>query len=363
LSETYFAPRVTLDDFEAAALTALPKSAFEYLAGGSGYDVTLRRNRSAFDNVEILPRILTDVSSLTTKVFFFGREHRFPVLMAPTAFHRLFHLNGEAETIRGVNQTGTTLVASSFSTTSFEDMQAASTRPLWFQVYVHPDRGFTRELVERVVAAGAEAICVTVDLPTNAARDREARAGFEVPPGMSRVNLERLSANAAHALHSSENGLYNSVRAANVTWSDIEKLRSYLRIPLLLKGVLRAQDAITAQKVGCEGVIVSNHGGRALDGVPATFRVLPEIADHVGDTLVVMCDGGIRRGTDVLKALASGAQAVFIGRPYLYGLAVDGASGVTRVIEILYAEFAMAMGLSGCASIAEINATLLLKRY
>ena len=351
---------ITLDDYEAAARARLSAMAYEYIASGSADDIALRRNREAFQQIEILPRVLADVSHIDTRVTLFGREHAFPILLAPTGYHKLFHEEGELETVRGANLAGATLVGACFATTTFEAMQQVSQNPLWFQLYIQPDRGYTQELLRRVIAAGCQAICVTVDFPVNAPRDRERRVQFELPAGMTRANLLGLGAGLASAAHRIVGrDIYNAVRAANATWKDIEWLRSISSVPLLLKGVARADDAQTAVSAGCDGVIVSNHGGRSLDSVPASLDLLPAIADRISDRATILMDGGIRRGTDVLKALASGADAVMTGRPYLYGLAVHGADGIAEIVNILRTEFEMAMGLAGCAKLGDIDTSLL----
>ncbi|WP_446745690.1 alpha-hydroxy acid oxidase [Silvibacterium acidisoli] len=352
-----------LDDYEVTARELLNKAAYEYIASGAADEKTLKANRAAFDEIEILPQVLVDVSSIDTSRTIFGRKHDYPILLAPTGYHRLFHERGEIESVYGANRSNTTLIASTFSTVSFEAMQRASAAPLWFQLYMQRDRGFTRELVRRVTEAGCEAICLTVDLAVNSPRDRELRAGFELPAGMVRENLIDMGRETASAAHSGGVGmLYNQVRAPNVTWKDVEWLRDELTIPLLLKGVLRPEDAETARQLGCDGVIVSNHGGRALDGVPSTMSMLPKIADKVGGSLALFLDGGIRRGTDVFAALAMGADAVMVGRSYLYALAVDGAEGIERMMAILKTEFEMAMGLAGCTALSTIERAMLQMR-
>jgi 4-hydroxymandelate oxidase len=352
---------VNLDDYEAAARSLLDEQAFEYVASGAGSETTLRANRAAFDDLELLPRMLRDVSRIDTEVELFGRTHRMPVLLAPTGYHRLMHPRGELETIAGANLADCTMIAANFATESFVDVQAQATRPQWFQMYVQNDRSFTRDLLQEVLAAGCEAVCVTVDQPVNAIRDREARIGFELPKGMERANLKRLGALAA-AAHSPEGfNIYNAVRAADLTWKDLEWLRSECTVPLLLKGILHPDDAILAQQSGCDGIIVSNHGGRALDGVQATLTALPAIVAAVPEMTVLM-DGGIRRGTDIVKALALGAEAVLLGRPYLFGLAVDGAAGVAQVINMLHMELQIAMGLMGCSNVEQLQPSLLHSR-
>ena len=353
-------PPVSLDDYEAEAETLLSKMAFDYVSSGSGDGYTLRRNRQAFAEIELLPRALVDVSKIDTRVEILGRVHEFPILLAPVGYHKLFHRDGELETVRGANACGATLIASCFSTLSYEEMRQASTDPLWFQLYINPDRGFTREMVETVVEAGCEAVCITADMAVNPLKDSQYSTPFRLPEGLMRANLRGLGSEVASASHRTiGRNIYNYVRAANATWKDIEWLRSILPIPLVIKGILRPEDARTAIAAGCNGVIVSNHGGRALDGVPATIDVLPRIADSVGDQGLIVMDGGIRRGIDALKALARGARAVMIGRPYVFGLAVRGAPGVGEVVDMLRVELETAMALCGCASLANVDATLL----
>ena len=352
---------INLDDLELSAKRSMETGAFEFVASGAGDEHTLRANRSAFDDWNLLPHALRDVSVIDTTVTLFGRQHVLPVLLAPTGYHRLVHPRGEFESIAGANLAECTLVASCFATETFAEVQAQAARPQWFQLYVHQDRGFTRELLRRVLDAGCEAVCVTVDTPVNPNRDRERRIGFELPKGLERANLSGMGAAMAQAPRSSQGrNIYNAVRASNLTWKDVEWLRRECPVPLLLKGILRAEDARTARSCGCDGVIVSNHGGRALDGVPATLTVLPGIAEAVGHEMVVLMDGGIRRGTDVVKALANGARAVLLGRPYLYGLAVDGAEGMAHAVQLLRVELEVAMGLLGCSSVAQIDQSVLL---
>ncbi len=353
-------PIVSLDAYELQAKSILDQMAFDYITSGSGDGYTVRRNREAFQAIEIVPNILRDVSKIDTGVGLFGRMHDFPILLAPTGYHKLFHPEGELETVRGAGLCGATLVTSCFSTVGYEEIQQRSTGPLWFQLYVNPDRGFTRSLVDQVLNAGCEAICLTVDVPVNTTKDSRHSTDFRLSEGIQRVNLIPLGSEIAGASHRTVGrNIYSAVRAANATWKDVEWLRSILPIPLLLKGVLRGEDAQTAMAAGCDGLIVSNHGGRALDGVPAAIDVLPQIVERVRGQGKILTDGGIRRGADVFKALALGADAVMIGRPYLYGLAVRGAQGVQEVVDLLQVELKMAMGLAGCASLREIDRSLL----
>ncbi len=256
---------------------------------------------------------------------------------------------------------GATLVAAAFANVTIEAMGALCERRPWFQVYLQTDRGFTKELIDRAIASGCEAICLTVDVPVNGPRDRELRAGFQLPPGVERANLAKLGNLIATAAHRpAGRNIYSAVHGPDATWKDIDWLRSVVPVKLLLKGILHPDDADLARKAGCDGVIVSNHGGRSLDSVAATIDALPPIVDRVGGQMAVLMDGGIRRGIDVFKALAKGANAVLIGRPYLYGLAVGGAHGVARVIEILRTELEMTMGLAGCPTLSDISSRFLL---
>jgi 4-hydroxymandelate oxidase len=352
---------ITLDDFEYEARNFTSHTTYEYVIGGAGADLSIRDNRAAFSRIRLNPRVLIDVSSVHTRLEIFGREHEFPILLAPTGYHKLLHPDAELETVRGANFGAATLVAAAFANVTIEAMAAASERPLWFQVYLQTDREFTKELIDRAVASGCEAVCITVDVPVNGPRDRELRAGFQLPPGAERANLAKLGNLIATAAHRpSGRNIYSAVHGPDATWKDIEWLRSVVPVRLLLKGILHPDDAELALKTGCDGLIVSNHGGRSLDSVSATIDALPPIADRVGGRMTLLIDGGIRRGIDVFKALAKGATAVLIGRPYLYGLAIGGAHGVARVVEILRTELEMTMGLAGCPTLSQISSRFLL---
>lgn len=356
LSKAQIAVLRTLDDFESLALQYMSPAVYEYVAGGAGSDQTVIRNRTAFNKLSILPRVLVDVSRIDTAVTLFGRRHEFPILLAPTGYHKLIQPVGELATVEGANDSGATLVAAAFSTVTFEQMATRSRHPLWFQLYVQRDRGFTKELIDRVVAAGCEAICVAVDVPVNGPRDRELRAGFRLPGGMERANLSSLGSEIAGGAHRPQGRhIYSATHAADVTWEDIDWLRNVVSVPLLVKGVMHPDDAAMAYNAGCDGVMLSNHGGRSVDTVISTIEALPRMTDRLQGRIPVILDGGVRRGTDVFKALALGASAVMIGRPYMYGLAVGGADGVSRVVEILRTELEMTMGLAGCCSLAAIK--------
>lgn len=351
----------TLDEFQPLAEAYLSPLAYAYVIGGAGSEITVAENRAAFNRIRLLPRILVDVSRIDTTLKLFDRDYAFPILLSPTGYHKLMHPEGEIETVQGANRAEATMIAALFSGVSIEAISARSERPVWIQVYLQNDRTFMKEFMERILAAGCEAVCMTVDEPVIGPRDREHRAGFKLPPGVERANLANLGSSIAAGAHRpSGRSIYSATHGSNVTWKEVEWLRSILPVRLLLKGILRAEDAERAMNAGCDGIIVSNHGGRSLDTVPATIDMLPEIAERIGGRIPVLLDGGIRRGIDVFKALALGATAVLIGRPYLYGLAVGGASGVARVVEILRTELEMTMGLTGCPALSSISRELLL---
>ncbi len=354
-------PLASVSDFEKAARVRMSTMAYGYVSGGAGDEQTLAWNQSAYGEIKLRSRVLVDVSKIDTSVQLFGRTLPHPILLAPTAYHKLVHPDGEIATARGAEAADTTMIVSSFATERIENIaRAVPVATLWFQLYVQPDRGFTRALVQRAEAAGCQALCLTVDTPVLGARNRETRVAFQLPKGMTRANLESLSAATASSSHRpAEGAIYSGVLEPRLTWKDVEWLRGIAKVPVLLKGVLDAEDATRAAEAGVDGLIVSNHGARNLDTVPATVTALPRVAEAVAGRMPILLDGGIRRGTDVLKALALGATAVAIGRPYLYGLAVDGSAGVSRIVQILQTEFEMAMALTGRTSLAAVDRTVL----
>jgi 4-hydroxymandelate oxidase len=349
---------VSLSDYEPLARERIPHMAYEYVSGGAADEITLRWNREAFDRIRLRPRVLVDVSRLDTRVTLFGQEMPFPILLAPTAYHRLVHPEGELATVKGADAAGATLIASMLATTAVEDMAKVSTRPLWFQTYILKDRGFTRDLAQRAEGAGCKALCVTVDSPVVGVRNRDQRARFALPPEMERANLKGLMRPGGN-LRPQEGDIYTPILDASLVWKEIDWLRSFARAPVLLKGILNPEDADRAVKSGASGIIVSNHGARNLDTVPATIDALPEVADKIAGRVPILMDSGVRRGTDVFKALALGATAVLIGRPYLYGLGMAGSEGVRRVVNILQTEFKVAMALGGRPSLRDIDRSAL----
>jgi 4-hydroxymandelate oxidase len=351
---------VNLADFEALALARLAPPVRAYIAGAAADEISLRRNRSAFDEILLKPRVLRDVSHIDTAAEVCGQSLRVPILLAPTAYHRMAHPEGERATARGAGASGATMVVSALATTRFEEIAEAAAGPLWFQLYVQRDRAFTRDLVQRVEAAGCKAICITVDTPVLGTRNRETREGFALAPDLDRANLRGHA--GATAGHFDESGVYSTLLDPTLTWKEIDWICGFAKVPILLKGIMAPEDAALALDHDVAGLIVSNHGARNLDTTPAAIEALPGVAAAAGGKLPILFDGGIRRGTDVVKALALGARAVLVGRPCLYALAAAGAAGVERVLQILSTELVTAMALCGCTSIAEIDRTVLWPR-
>jgi 4-hydroxymandelate oxidase len=335
---TSAAPLLTLEDYEQAARARVDPVAWEYIASGAADEISLRWNVEAYRSTRLVPRQLRDVSSLDTSVTLSGTRLAHPILLAPTACHKLAHPDGEVGTARGARAAAAGMVLSSYSTVPVEQVAAEKPPLFWFQLYVQ-DRAYTERLLRRVVAAGAKAIAVTVDTPVGGPRNRQERSGFVFPSNLPHIS----GARAEHPL----------------SWKDLEWIQRAASVPIYLKGILHPDDADIGVKAGAAGIMVSNHGGRNLDTALATIDALPAIVDKVGGRVPVIVDGGIRRGTDVLKALAYGASAVMIGRPFVHGLAVNGAAGVEAVIGILRRELEMAMMLSGCATLASIDRSIL----
>ncbi len=357
---------VNLTDHETHARQVLDDNAWAYFAGGAGDEITLRANRIAWDALALQPRVLRTLAGGHTRTQLLGRELAHPILLAPVAFQRMAHGDGELAMALAAAALGAGLVLSTQSSVPMEAVAQAmlgdDTRgPLWFQLYMQHDRGLTVELVQRAERAGFEALVLTVDAPTHGARDRERRAGFQLPVGISAVHLTGLPASAQPALQTGQSALFDRLLATSATWADIAWLQAQTKLPILLKGILHEDDAREAVRLGVSGVIVSNHGGRTLDTAVATARVLPRIAEAVAGTVPVLVDGGIRRGTDVLKAVALGASAVLVGRPAVFALANAGAVGVAHVLRLLRDELEIAMALCGCATLADVTPALLFR--
>ncbi|MFF4284584.1 alpha-hydroxy acid oxidase [Streptomyces sp. NPDC001633] len=338
------------EDYEAAARARLDRPVYDFIAGGSGDEVTLRGERAAYERYRLRPRTLVDVSHCETGTTLLGSPVSFPVGVAPMAYHRLVDAEGETATVRAAGAVGALTVTSTFASRTIEETARAATGPLWLQLYVLRERAVTESLVRRAEAAGYRALVITVDAPRMARRERDLRNGFSLPRHIRPVNLDDGQAGGLHGSRAGSSTLADHAARhhdAAFTWQDLAWLRSLTSLPLVLKGVLTGQDARRAAELGVEGLIVSTHGGRQLDGAIAALDALPEVVAAVPETCEVLVDGGIRRGTDVLKALALGARAVLVGRPVLWGLAVDGAAGAERVLATLRAELTEAMALTG----------------
>jgi isopentenyl diphosphate isomerase/L-lactate dehydrogenase-like FMN-dependent dehydrogenase len=371
----------TIEQMRLAARRKLPKQIFDFIDGGAGDEITLRANRTAFERVVLRPRQLVDVSTRTLSRRVLGETLPLPIVFAPTGLQRLVHRNGELETARAAGDAALPFTVSTGSSFSIEEIAAVSSGSLWFQLYLWRDRDVVSSLVNRAKAAGYRVLVVAVDVPLVGLRDRDLRNGMTIPP---RIRPKNVLDAARHprwvrelitgppitfrnfvnsGLPVGDSGLklmaYVNKNLINprATWEELLWLRALWPGKLIVKGVLTAEDSVRAVEAGADGVVVSNHGGRQLDCVPATLDVLPEVVAAVGDRAEVLVDGGIRRGTDIVKALALGARAVMIGRPYWWGLTLAGGVGVSRVIEIFRDELDMALALIGRPDVSELDAS------
>lgn len=370
-------------DFRRLAAKKLPPSIFHYIDGGSDDEISQRRNTTAFDDMELMPQPLRDVSRIDTRVTVLGSTLEWPVFLSPTGASRLFHHHKELGVSRAAARAGTLYSLSTAGTATIEQVAEVCPGPKMFQLYVYKDRGLTRELIERCKAADYDAVCITVDTPKPGNRERDLVHGLQMPPKFGLRHLVSFAkhfgwsmnfirdpefsfANLAHRIPGRDfialATYMNSQWDLTVGWKDFEWLRQQWDGALLVKGLLSAEDAKRAQAMGATGIMISNHGGRQLDTAPAPVDCIAPMRDAVGNSLELICDGGIRRGTHVLKALALGANACSIGRPYLYGLAAGGEAGVERVLRLLRAEVERDMMLLGATSIAELDHRFLARR-
>jgi isopentenyl diphosphate isomerase/L-lactate dehydrogenase-like FMN-dependent dehydrogenase len=340
---------VSVFDWEEAALAGLEPSVAGYLAGGAGDERTLAGNRTAFERIRLLPRVLTGVAAADLATTVLGTRVSMPVLVAPVGHQGHLHPDGDAATARAAAGAGTVMIVSTMANASVETIAAAAPgAPRWFQLYARRDLGHRREIVERAEAAGYGAIVLTVDLVSLGRREREIRGGFRLAESIELPNLHRAD-EASRTLEAT-----TSLLDPALSWADVERLRSWTSLPVLVKGVLHPRDAELAVEHGCAGVVVSNHGGRQLDGAIAPIDALPRIAEAVGDALELYVDSGIRRGVDVVAALALGARAVLVGRAPIYGLVAGGEAGVRAVLELLRAELENALHLCGVATVTDV---------
>ena len=329
---------VTVDDYEPAARAVLPDDVYQYFAGGAGDEWTLAQNRSAFDRWYLRPRFLRGSGSPDASSTVLGQSVSMPVIVAPWAFQWMAHPDGEFATARAAGAAGAIIVVSSTAMDHLEEIASTGDGPKWWQLYVFTDHGVTAEMLNRVAAAGFGAVCLTVDFQAVGLRHRDTRSGFVLPIGPKSADL---------------------AFDPSVSWDDLGWIREQAPgLPLLLKGILTGEDALLAIEAGVDGIVVSNHGGRQLDGAPSALTVLPEIVSAVDGRVPVLMDGGIRRGTDIVKGLALGAMAVMVGRPVAWGLAAAGEEGVAGVLAILRDELVNAMALCGCRTVEEITPAL-----
>ena len=345
---------LTISDFERRAAELMPPGAHGYFAGGAGEEITLRDNVAAWQRLALRPRVMVDCAERDPSTTVLGRRRAHPLIVAPTAFHTLAAPDGEAASARGAAATHTPFCLSTLSSTGVVELATrAPDATRWFQVYVFKDRAVTREMVAAAVEHGYEALVLTVDLPVFGTRERDIRSGFE----LGETALGNLAAAGARGTLTLQE--LGALLDPSLTWDDVGSFADDSGLPVLVKGVLTPEDARRAADSGAAGIVVSNHGGRQLDTVISGADALPAVVEEAGEELDVLVDGGIRRGTDVLKALALGARAVMIGRPVLWGLAVGGEHGVRRVLKLLLAEIDTALALTGAPRAAELDRSFL----
>jgi 4-hydroxymandelate oxidase len=349
---------VNLHEYAPLAQRRLSEQVWNYVAGGAGDEHSLRWNEQAWQRLALWPRVLVDVSRVDTTTTLVGHRLAHPILLAPTAAQASYHPGAEAATLAGAADAESLAVMSTLGSTPVAELGAAAAGPWWFQLYVQPDRPFTEGLVGRAVEAGASALVVTVDTPLLGARDTDRRLGGHTVDAMQPPNLAAPASPSAPRGTRAHQQVHNPHLDPSLTWAELSWLVELSPVPVLAKGVVRPADARRAVDCGVSGVVVSNHGARNLDTVVATAAALPRVVASVGGQLPVLVDGGIRRGTDVAKALCLGADAVLIGRPAIWGLAVDGPTGVRDVVDLLRAELMMAMGLLGAPSLDALTADL-----
>jgi L-lactate dehydrogenase (cytochrome) len=373
----------SIRDLRKVARRRLPDPIFQYLDGGAEDEITAAGNISAFDNDRLIPNCLVDVAAVKTGIRLFGQDISWPVITSPTGSSRFYHMDGELAVARAAAKAGTLYSLATFSSYSLEEVAAASAGPKMFQIFIFKDWELTRELVARCKQAGYKALCLTADVPVRGKRERELRSGMGIPTKFTAASLASFALRPAWLLGLARKGPFSMPtfweRAGSrdivkltqyfgqqlhpsVRWEDVGELVRLWGGPFAIKGILSVDDARRAADVGASAVILSNHGGRQLDGAAAPFEVLPEVAEAVGDRVEVILDGGVRRGSHVLKALARGAKACSVGRAYLYGLAAGGEEGVAKALDLLKTELKRSLQLCGCTDVAKVGGKLL-KRF
>jgi isopentenyl diphosphate isomerase/L-lactate dehydrogenase-like FMN-dependent dehydrogenase len=348
---------VALSDYHRLAKEFMPFEVYEYIHSGVADEKSLKNNRDAFDKIQLYNRVLADVSQGSTHTELLGKTFRHPILLAPVAHQKLVHHEGELATIEAANAMQTGMVTSTLASTPLEHIAAQSNQEKWFQLYFQAERQQTLDVVKRAEAAGYSAIIVTADVPINGLRNRIQRSGFQLPTSAQAANISSPSARKSIELNDNQSVVFQGIMNSAPTWQDLQWLRNQTQLPILLKGVSHPDDASKAMQLGLNGIVVSNHGGRSLDGIAASIELLPTIRERIGMEATILLDSGIRRGTDVFKALALGANAVMIGRPQIDALAVAGALGVAHMLKLLRDELEVTMALAGTPKISDINAS------
>jgi 4-hydroxymandelate oxidase len=342
---------VSLKDYERYAKERMDLNSIAYVCSGAGDEITYKRNEKAFENIFLETATLEDLKGANTKIELFGQSYENPIFLAPVAYQKLVDERGEIATVQGANAMNSCMCVSSFSSCTLEDITSYSNSPLWFQLYIQPNMQVNLELIKKVEKLGFKALIITIDAPISGLRNSEQRAGFYLPNGISAINIENL--NPIQITNDFENIL--DITPSLPTWKDIEFIKNNTNLPVVLKGITSVSYAKKAIELGIDGIVVSNHGGRTIDTQPASIEILPKIAKAVNGKIPILFDGGIRRGTDIIKAIALGASAVMIGRPIMYGLATAGALGVAHTLKILKEELEVSMIFTGCKDISSIN--------
>lgn len=346
---------IKISDFAECAQKILPKEIFEYFSGGAGEEITLKNNEEIFDQIKLNYRVLRGIkeTDLTTSIL--GQKIDFPVIIAPMAFHKLAHFDGELATAKATSLSNLIMIVSTFATQTLESINSFSKIPAWFQLYIFKDRSITKELIKLAESSGYKALVLTVDTPIYGNREKEIRNDFDIAEGLILNNLIKAGFQFPLNFTGNKAKYFSSLLDNNLTWDDIEWLRSISTMPIILKGIMDKRDFLIAKDLAIPAVIISNHGGRQLDTVPTAIEVLKKNIDFIDQNMEIIIDGGIRKGSDIFKALALGAKAVLIGRPILWGLATNGQTGVEAILNILKSDLRKTMNLCGCRSIAEIN--------
>lgn len=340
---------VSLKDYERYAKERMDSNSIAYVCSGAGDEVTYRKNEESFQEIYLKANTLEDLSGANTKIELFGQTYENPIFLAPVAYQKLVDNNGEIATVQASNAMNCCMCVSSFSSSTLEDISSVSSSPLWFQLYIQPEMSVNLELIKKAEKLGYKALVITIDAPISGIRNVEQRFGFSLPNDVSAVNIN----NPFQSNNQYEN-VFDIVKNLP-TWKDIEFIKNSTNLPVILKGITSVSYAKKALEIGVDGIVVSNHGGRTLDTLAPSIKVLPKISKVINGKIPILFDGGIRRGTDIIKAIALGADAVMIGRPIMYGLATAGALGVAHTLKILKEELEIAMIFTGCKDIESLK--------